>query len=314
MITEDLILRYINGQTTLDETKKVIEWIQASEDNKKKYQDIRKLNDLLIWNSEDDSEEFNHTKYSHHLFLYKTLKISMSVAAILIVLFAAHFLITQYQYFNDPKMQMLVSPPGQRTEITLIDGTKVWLNAGSKLYFPSLFNDTRFVRLEGEGFFDVSKDLKKQFVVETSHHQIKVHGTSFNVRAYPNYPFEVSLLQGAVSVYSKQSHRTVCLVPGEKVSETDNKQLYKQSILNKDPFLWKIGIVSFHNELAKNIFRKLELLYDVKIIVKNKSLLEKRYTGKFNMKDGIEQVLKVLRYSNYFDYSYNQENDEITIM
>ena len=150
--------------------------------------------------------------------------------------------------------------------------------------------------------------------IETDKYQVRVHGTSFNVSAYPGNPFEVSLLKGSVSVYSKQTKEISFLKPGEKICDSNKIHFHKESIPNHDPFLWKQGIISFHNESAENIFRKLELFYDIKIINKNKQLLEKHYTGKFKMKDGIEQILKVLRYSCDFQYHYNIEDNEIIIL
>ena len=275
---------------------------------------IRKLNDLIIWNSDADTKAKESLQVVKSLTLSKVFRITMSIAAIFIIFLASHNLYIQYHHVYTDTMQVLVVPSGQRAEITLIDGTKVWLNAGSTLRFPSQFADNRHIQLKGEGFFDVAKDTEKPFIVETDKYQVRVHGTSFNVSAYPGNPFEVSLLKGSVSVYSKQTKEISFLKPGEKICDSNKIHFHKESIPNHDPFLWKQGIISFHNESAENIFRKLELFYDIKIINKNKQLLEKHYTGKFKMKDGIEQILKVLRYSCDFQYHYNIEDNEIIIL
>ena len=314
MISKNLILRYINGHTSEEETKEVVEWIKASEENQRSYMNIRKLNDLIIWNSDADTKAKESLQVVKSLTLSKVFRITMSIAAIFIIFLASHNLYIQYHHVYTDTMQVLVVPSGQRAEITLIDGTKVWLNAGSTLRFPSQFADDRHIQLKGEGFFDVAKDTKKPFIVETDKHQVRVHGTSFNVSAYPGNPFEVSLLKGSVSVYSKQTKETSLLKPGEKICDSNKTHFHKESIPNHDPFLWKQGIISFHNESVENIFRKLELFYDIKIINKNKQLLKKYYTGKFKMKDGIEQILKVLRYSSDFQYHYNMEDNEIIIL
>lgn len=314
MISQDLILRYINGQTSDEETKKVVEWIKAGEENHRSYMNIRKLNDLLIWNSDTKYNDVDSSRVSRSTTFSKVLKLTVGIAAVFIALLVSHNLYTQYNQGYTDTMQVLVAPPGQRAEIVLIDGTKVWLNAGSTLRFPSQFADSRRIELQGEGFFDVVKDVEKPFIVETDKHQVRVHGTSFNISAYPGNPFEVSLLQGSVSVYSKQTQQTSMLKPGEKICDFNKKHFYKAIIPNDNAFLWKQGIISFHNESAENIFRKLELFYDIKIINKNKQLLKKHYTGKFKMKDGIEQILKVLKYSCDFQYHYNTETNEIIIM
>lgn len=314
MISQNLILRYINGHTSEEETKEVVEWIKASEKNKRSYMNIRRMNDLLIWNSDTKSNDIDSFSVSKSTTFSKVFKFAVGVAAVFIALFVSHSLYTKYNQGHTDIMQVLVAPPGQRAEMVLVDGTKVWLNAGSTLRFPSQFADIRCIELKGEAFFDVVKDAEKPFIVETDEHQVRVHGTSFNVSAYQSSPFEVSLLQGSVSVYSKQTHQTLILKPGEKICDFNEKHFYKEIIPNDDAFLWKQGIISFHDESVEDIFRRLESFYDIKIINKNKQLLEKHYTGKFKMKDGIEQILKVLKYSSDFQYYYNMEDNEIIIM
>ena len=148
MISKNLILRYINGHTSEEETKEVVEWIKASEENQRSYMNIRKLNDLIIWNSDADTKAKESLQVVKSLTLSKVFRITMSIAAIFIIFLASHNLYIQYHHVYTDTMQVLVVPSGQRAEITLIDGTKVWLNAGSTLRFPSQFADDRHIQLK----------------------------------------------------------------------------------------------------------------------------------------------------------------------
>ena len=107
-------------------------------------------------------------------------------------------------------------PAGQRVELVLEDGTRVWLNSKSKLTYPTSFGKKeREVILDGEGYFEVTKNEKAPFIVKTHKYDIKVLGTTFNISAYQNKlsAFETSLLEGAVEVFSSNNTEHVSLTP-----------------------------------------------------------------------------------------------------
>lgn len=185
----------------------------------------------------------------------------------------------------------------------LSDGTKVWLNSRSSLIFPTNFNsDTRNVKLDGEGYFIVTKNAKQPFVVETNKGNVKVLGTEFNVIAYSiDSIWETSLLKGSVEILIPKSVDKVKLEPNTMVRLIDNK-LVKDHIKETDYFLWREGLLCFNNISVQNMIEKLKLYYGVNIIVNNTKIYRKRYTGKFRTKDGVEHVLKVLKLNNNFTY------------
>src|SRR5690606_36229691 len=111
------------------------------------------------------------------------------------------------------------TPRGGQYQVSLPDGTKVWLNADSKLYYPRAFSgNTRTVQMEGEAYFEVAKDEQKPFIVQTNRQKVEVLGTHFNVNAYSEEPISaVSLLEGKVKVsLANQAERT--LLPGQQSS------------------------------------------------------------------------------------------------
>ena len=206
-------------------------------------------------------------------------------------------------------------PAGQRVSFTLEDGTLVWLNAQSKLSYPAEFSDKeRHVKIEGEAFFEVAKNIDKPFIVSTSRADIKVLGTTFNVCDYPDEPSSrISLIEGKINVYDRENtEKTTELNRNEELTIIDNT-INVSAIRDKNYFLWREGIYSFENERFEFILKKLELYYDVGITVKNKEMLDWRYTVKFRQRDGIDEIMRLLQRIHRFNVIKDEEKNTITI-
>ena len=134
-----------------------------------------------------------------------------------------------------------------------------------------------------------------------------------NVSAYPDSDlFETSLIEGKVTVYQPDTQHEVMLQPNEKVETIDGK-LCKETFTSDHAFLWRIGVYSFKNEPLEAVFKKLEQYYEVRIINKNIEIASRPCTGKFRQKEGIEHVVKVLQKYVGFDYTLDEENNQIII-
>lgn len=209
--------------------------------------------------------------------------------------------------------QELVVPAGQRAELTLPDGTKAWLNAGSKLLYPSFFEKERKVFLSGEGFFDVAKNEKIPFVVSTRTIDIKALGTRFNVFSYPESDYTgVYLEEGKVRAYFPSSETEgVVLFPDQYLVQK-GKQL-KLSNMDPDELLWREGIYTFKKQKLGNIITKLELYYDVKIFVKDPEISDYEYVGKFRQRDGVMEILHLIQRIHNFKIKKNDELNQIVL-
>ncbi|SHF74928.1 FecR family protein [Mariniphaga anaerophila] len=312
-----LLLKYIKGDCSEQEKVKVVEWMDSAPENMKEYLSLRKLYDITIWQADSEISISEKPKKRVNLFRKNRILIeAVKVAAIFAIA------ILGYQYFpfypndrySEPVMQTLHVPAGQRAELILEDGTKIWLNAQSTLYFPTQFKgETREVELDGEGYFDVSHDESKPFFVKTNSYNVKVLGTQFNLMAYASIEnFELSLLNGSVEVLKPGIAKGFKLNPGERVFLSANK-LVHGSILHSDHFLWKEGIISFNDVTFTELVSKLELYFDLEIEVKTIRMANSRITGKFRTKDGIEHILKVLQLKNEFIYKIDEKRSKITI-
>lgn len=304
---DELLMKYIRGEASADEREQVVRWIDADAAHERQYRRMRKLYDVSLWNGDEAKIE----RRPGRIFLF--FREALKVAAFL----AIGFFVAQWwggKIPQDAEMQTIFVPAGQRAELTLADGTRVWLNARSTLRFPNRFErDARRVELDGEGFFDVARDEQAPFTVETEQYDIQVLGTEFNVKAYHESDFfETSLLEGCVELRDANNTPLLCMKPNERVVAAHGT-LQRGVIPDVNYFRWREGLFCFDNETIGDLIQKLQLYYDVHIVVKKPSLMQYRYSGKFRIKDGVEHVLKVLQLKHAFRYRVDDETNTITI-
>lgn len=206
----------------------------------------------------------------------------------------------------------LSNPRGSKViDITLSDGSRVWLNNESSIQFPLAFsNDERKVVITGEAYFEVAKDAKRKFIVESNGVITEVLGTHFNINAYPGDPnITTTLLEGAVNV--RKNAREVVLKPGQQSKVTgDIIQLISRADV-EDVIAWKNGLIVFDHTDITAIFKQIERWYDVEIEV----------PGKLNVSEGIGElprtmnltdVLKVLEINSKL--SFKIEGKKVTVL
>lgn len=312
---EKLLLKYIDGECTEEEKVKVAAWLDADPRHMKEYMTLRKLNDISIWQTDSASQVREKRKVRVIKLNKATMAEVLKVAAIFVIAFiAVRFFAPGDGYKDELVMQTLHVPAGQRAELTLQDGTKVWLNAKTTLTFPTQFSDeVREVKLDGEGFFEVARNEHTPFIVNAQQYDVKVLGTKFNLIAYSqDGGFETALLEGAVEVLEHSKTKGIILKPNEQAFLESGK-LTVSSIVNKDRFLWREGIISFDNTTFAELVHKLELYFDRDIEIKNPEILNYKYTGKFRMKDGMEHIIRVLQLRHAFSYQIDEERNKIII-
>lgn len=312
----ELLLKYIEGNCNDHEKIAITIWLDSDHQNMKEYFNLRKLHDISIWQQTPEYFQNSTPKISPYA-RFKT-SIYFEVIKIAAILFIAFFVSRNFfqdnHVISEMAMQNVYVPAGQRSQVTLGDGTKVWLNANSTLKFPTQFyGHTREVSLDGEGFFEVTTNKEKPFIVKTNKYNVRVWGTKFNLTAYAkNGSFETSLLEGSVEVLKPDSLKGIFIMPNERIYLADNS-LIKTPIENMNQFLWKEGVISFNDETFLEMTKKLELYFDLKIVIKNNKILNYRCTGKFRSKDGIEHILKVLQLRNKFSFKIDEKLNLITI-
>ncbi|HMO62457.1 MAG TPA: FecR family protein [Ferruginibacter sp.] len=270
-------------------------------------------------------------------------KIWLSAAAIVIVVSAATlWFINGSNKTNGalaalPLKNEVSTKNGSKTNLVLPDGTKVWLNAGSRLTYDKNYgNNIRQVQLEGEGFFDVVHNTEKPFIIQTATIDVKVLGTQFNVKCYPaDKTTETSLIRGSVEVNVKSRGEKFLLRPNEKLivynnNSKDSKTNTAETVQDKAeaPLVairqlsyqrndneaveaaWVKNQLSFKDESFGEVAKKMERWYNVEFVFINKARESMQVYGTFN-NESLQQALQALEFS--FGFKYKIEGSKVVI-
>jgi ferric-dicitrate binding protein FerR (iron transport regulator) len=349
---DELIVGYLKNELSEDQVNELMTWVQQSKKNKFYFDECRE-----IWITSNSIE--NKTKYNAGLAYEKFLETTEEetpvffisgkqwlnvgkYAAILIVTFLIGGLVFSKLGINgnassENRYSEIVVPRGSKAHFTLLDGTQVTLNAGSKLRYSSAYGiDERKIELEGEGYFKVAKDSKRPFIVTTSHVSVKALGTEFNVKAYPgDSTIETTLVEGSVKIEKFgdiDGIEEVILKPNQKLTyfkDEDSKEIQiskKQSeedvprdipaklapvqklvkeYVKVEPLVsWKENRWIIEKQDLSKLAVELERKFDIQIIFESQRLRNFRFTGTL-LDEPLEQVLKVMSFTAPLKYEIN---------
>lgn len=318
----ELLSKYLTGNISSEEKQALFHQLAEDVGMRKEAADMQNLSALVSMAKENhsasDTQYHSFVKLQRRRTLRVTLrKLIRSAAIVVFSVLSTYFLVTYWGGGEEGEIryQEFSTPAGQRAKVLLADGTEVWLNANSTLRYPERFEQKqREVELHGEAFFEVEKNERIPFIVKTSKMDIKVTGTKFNVHAYDTESFFVaSLVEGSISVSSANNRgEDFVLFPRQQIAISDHSS--EVSLFENTDFMsWKDGVFIFDDMLLIDIIRKLELYYDVSIIVENTKLGNFHYTGKFRQRDGVETVLKKLQIVYPFTYTKDEERNLIIL-
>lgn len=294
-----------SGEATDNELTLIRQWVNESEANKETFYRERAFFDAIQFN--DLSKALCVRKRRVPLW-----KWAGSVAAAVITLFMLYNVTALFQedFPKEVAFNTIKVPAGQRVEVTLADGTHLWLNARSEFSYPASFNgDKREVHLKGEAFFDVAKDENKKFIVHTGRCEIEVLGTQFNVEAYSEDDFSTALLRGSVRVTdTSQQNESVVLEPNNAV-RLDRGRLAVTPITDLSAYSWKDGVFTFKDIDFNVLMKKLEKNYGIRIIIENPELDDYACSGKIRISDGVDEVLRALQQDAHFSFEWKGANE-----
>jgi len=193
--------------------------------------------------------------------------------------------------------------------LNMADGTEIWLNAGSTLTYPANeLSGLREVKLSGEGYFKVTKNAKKPFFVITPNATVKVLGTSFNMKAYPeDNRITTTLEEGSIELTPVKSGKNPSILrPGEQAIYQVSENIISVSQVDASLFsAWRGEKFVFRDADLKTIITELERLYDIKIHIKNHDLEKLRFRGMFSYDQDLLDAFETLRRSVKLNYMIN---------
>ena len=332
----ELVATQLSDTLTADESRRLNEWIEASEANREEYNRLVK-----VWQSTPDVSELSQydSKKAFALFVNRIQTSGekptvvepaveqpkakptgkrryvisfMRYAAVVAVLVC----VCSYLFYNIGQRNMeqafamikVEAPQGSTTKMTLPDGTEVWLNAGSRIEYSQGFGvRDRRVKLSGEGYFEVHHNTAMPFIVNSSSLNVQVLGTKFDFRDYPSdHSAMVSLDEGSVAVGLRSSHDgdyQYRLSPDQRaVLEKQSGNLRIENRTTTDR-LWTDGTIMLNGRRLADICIDLERSYGVKICIENRTLAQTRFYGVFHRKDqNLDHVLGTLAATGHIRY------------
>ncbi len=231
-----------------------------------------------------------------------------SAAATVILLCVMSWLV--YDYMGPANMQT-VSTLAECKSIQLPDGTKVTLNHFSSLTYPERFRGKRReVTLDGEGYFEVSKNAEHPFIVRAEAVRVQVLGTHFNIESYPNDPeVKTTLFEGSVAVTITNNPERIILRPNESaIYNKENGSLTFETSPNAtEEIAWRSGSFIFNHLPLQEIVRELSNSFGVEIKIEDEALYNYHLTARFSNGESLEQILYLLQQGRDFEYKRNDK-------
>ena len=283
-------------------------WFSAVQEQEGKYYDQEKAFELFAKRVEKQKAEKRKARIPVWRGLYKY------AVAILLFGFISYF---SYQKGENSLRNALAeieveAPSGSQTRLHLPDGTTVLLNSDSRITYAQDFGvNSREVTLQGEGYFEVAHNQKIPFYVKTEDVQVRVLGTKFNFRDYPeDGEVVVSLIEGKVALKNKiRQEADLVLMPDEQMVLDKKEKVMKKESMNAQAVLqWAEGCLSFDETPLLEVAKILERSYDVEIEFTEESLKELRFYGNFNRtKQGLNDILNALSATGKVHYMLKGE-------
>ncbi len=322
-----LIAKYLSGDLPGEEREVLFELVNSSEEHKAYFEEMQQLWDL---SAEEEEEDFDvdtdvaWKKVSSRINPVQTQPVVkesakvfrlgqlLKIAAVLVGVFGAFWL---YNNLGEttPQFASYETFEKERKEVTLPDGSTVWLNENSKLSYEESF-EPRIVELEGEAFFDVKHlDENHKFEIKSGNARTTVLGTSFNVRAYPEEEeVEVTVETGKVLFEeneSKKVEKKVTLIAGEAaVYKKKEADVVKVEKVTANADAWKTKKMIFQNAPLSEVLKTMERYFDVEIEVANENILNCPFDGKYPNPD-IKALIGILEFS--LDLEVNQNENKL---
>ncbi len=317
----ELITSVLQGVATEEEKHELLSWMQLNKENEKIFFELKELYEAGKW------ETFKREAQTPELWNKLKDRIEnkplvemdgpnpflsfIKYAAIFCIGIFSFWLINKVYKTSDDNLKVqVVTGIGERTQVKLPDGTRVWVNSCSALtYYSNYGKDNRNVFLKGEAFFEVYKDKSLPFIVHSSDFHIKALGTSFNVSAYPDDD-EISavLLEGGICFQNKTTGESKDILPGQKIYYM--KSTAVTQILNVNPEIysaWSKGETQFEHLKLEEIIKRLQRIYNLTIILKNEKMKDLYFSGTFRNYESFERILKVICLNTRLTYKIDKD-------
>ena len=240
---------------------------------------------------------------------FSSIKAATLLVLVLVIATSLSYLLLNKKAVSEVEMVTKVTERGQKSTITFSDGSTVRLNSGSTLIYPRAFgSESRTVHLTGEAFFDVARDPKRPFIVQSADIQTRVLGTSFNIHAFPDDGLhEIAVRSGTVSLtFGDNPSTEIRLVKGEQLHYAPSLQEWTKSDIDPENVgVWTKGYLYFDNEPIENVLKTLSRWYGIDIEVEGGGVSDCRITLK-QQNESLTNILEILKYTTGINYEFKE--------
>ena len=310
---KETLYKFFDGKASREEKESVRIWLESSPENEQELFKEREFFDAMILSG---STKVAGMEKKSRPFYRTVLLEAIKIAAVFAITVASgtYFYKSEICKIGEA-MSTITVPAGQRANLTLPDGTNVWLNARSEMRYPAVFTgNKREITLDGEAYFEVTHNEDKPFVVQTNKCNVEVLGTKFNVAAdEAAREFSTALLRGRLRVTNKLTRDDEIVMNTNDFVSLSGDRLALRSIENTDDYLWPEGIFNLAGHNFGEIIARLESLYDVTIAIEKTARPELNIIrGKIPVAMGLDYALRALQKITPFEYE-SADNGTITI-
>lgn len=320
--------RYFAGELPAAEMEEVDKWACESSANRDAFSDAKNIYEAFKdaelqqgkYNVDAAWEKFNkwmeaEKSKTRSLKIRRLTYEMLKYAAIIIMAVAIGFGVSNYFSSEKELAEFTIDvPKGHRSSVVLDDGTQVMLNSGSELRVFFNHDDERKVELSGEGWFNVAHDHKRPFFVETERFSVKVLGTSFNVKSYPDD--DVShfyLSQGSVQLENRRGENMI-LNPGQYVTlSTDDSFSVLANPGEQNLLAWMEGKYYFRNEALSEIAKLIERAYGLDVVFETPEIAWEKYTGSLYVDEHVSDLMNKLVLTSGFPMNYKLHDRKLII-
>lgn len=315
----ETLLKYLRGKHTPDEKREIVDWLDSDpQNNRREFEFVRLLFEIVLTAPDAPQARKGEGVVVARRRLRPFVRAAIGFAAALLLAAGVGFMVrnTTYDSISD-RMAVVEVPAGQRVRIVLDDGTAVWLNAQTRIEYPVVFDrHTRRVKLSGEALFDVTRDEKRPFIVETYAADVEVLGTKFNVAAdADNGIFNTMLLEGSVKLTNMMNGQSpIIMRPDDAVALVNGNFFRKTSAVDAGELCcWPQGLLNVRKPFGE-LITDMEKAFAVKIVVERSTVPQIAYiSGQIRISDGIDHALRVLQYASDFTFEHDIINNTVYI-
>ena len=323
-INEEVLTAYLRGELNAAEAAAVEAWYDASAANRRLLGEIYyilyvndRINDTAGIDVERSLRQFKRRMHAGRRISLRRITLRAAAAAAVAVILLAGGVTTVSLSKRLAQPLTVITHLGERSQVVLPDGTKVWLNSASSVeYVAPFFSRERRVKMDGEAYFEVQHDAQAPFVVSTNGLDIKVLGTRFNIRNDDNdHRITTVLLEGAVKAYAsgdEQGRRAPASLAQQLVFDTRTGAMRLTDEPSADRSInWIDGRFCFEHDTFAEIVAELKRYYNVDVRFMDDALRSERFSGDFRVEDGIYHIMSVLQLTYKFTYKVVGNDIEI---